>query len=151
MATSTTLHDIRVSGTCANPTASKINTGNHVLPIDEPKERGGTDTGATPLEVLLSSLAGCTNVISNRIAKEMEVEIEIKTIKVIGSLDMNVLAGNAVDSVFPRIHLNVEVKSAAGEQAIDELKKKLAQRCPVSVLLRQAGSEIIEQWSIVND
>ncbi len=151
MTTSAVLHEIKVSGTCSNETASEISMGRHTVLFDEPMERGGTDTGATPLEVLMSSLAGCTNVISNRIAKEMEIEFEIRTIQLVGSLDMNVISGKAVDAVFPQIQLNVEFKSNADEQAIETLQKQLVQRCPVSVLLRQAGTEIIEKWSMVND
>ena len=35
--------------------------------IDEPIARGGTNLGLSPTETLVSSLLGCTNVITHRI------------------------------------------------------------------------------------
>jgi putative redox protein len=36
--------------------------GRHVVVMDEPVEQGGTDTGTTPMRLLLASLAGCTAI-----------------------------------------------------------------------------------------
>ena len=37
--------------------------------IDEPIERGGTNEGPMPVEMVFAGLAGCTHVISNKLAK----------------------------------------------------------------------------------
>jgi putative redox protein len=42
--------------------AAHIEVGPHRLRADEPEEKGGGDTGASPHELLLSSLAACTSV-----------------------------------------------------------------------------------------
>jgi putative redox protein len=36
--------------------------GGHVLILDEPPDRGGTDTGPRPTQLLAASLAGCTAI-----------------------------------------------------------------------------------------
>ncbi len=36
--------------------------------MDEPETRHGTDLGPSPLDTLVASLAGCTNVLLNKIA-----------------------------------------------------------------------------------
>jgi putative redox protein len=36
--------------------------GGHVLVLDEPPDRGGTDTGPRPTQLLAASLAGCTAI-----------------------------------------------------------------------------------------
>ncbi len=36
--------------------------GGHVLVVDEPADRGGTDTGPRPTQLLAASLAGCTAI-----------------------------------------------------------------------------------------
>jgi len=37
-------------------------TGGHTLPSDEPERRGGTNTGAAPFDLMLSSLGACTAI-----------------------------------------------------------------------------------------
>ncbi len=36
--------------------------GGHALVVDEPADRGGTDTGPRPTQLLAASLAGCTAI-----------------------------------------------------------------------------------------
>ena len=36
--------------------------GGHSLVVDEPEDRGGTDTGPRPTQLLAASLAGCTAI-----------------------------------------------------------------------------------------
>jgi putative redox protein len=36
--------------------------GGHELIVDEPRDRGGTDTGPRPTQLLAASLAGCTAI-----------------------------------------------------------------------------------------
>lgn len=40
--------------------AVSVEARSHTIRADEPEELGGTDTGATPIEMLLASLATCT-------------------------------------------------------------------------------------------
>ena len=42
--------------------AATARAGRHRLVADEPTARGGTDTGPTPYELLLSALAACTSI-----------------------------------------------------------------------------------------
>jgi putative redox protein len=42
--------------------AQKIAAGGHEFRSDEPEKRGGTNTGAPPFELMLSSLGACTSI-----------------------------------------------------------------------------------------
>ena len=42
--------------------AQKIATAGHQFTSDEPEKRGGTNTGAPPFELMLSSLGACTSI-----------------------------------------------------------------------------------------
>ena len=45
-----------------NGYAQKIQAAGHAFTSDEPEKRGGTNTGAPPFELLLSSLGACTSI-----------------------------------------------------------------------------------------
>lgn len=42
--------------------AQRIATASHELSSDEPEKRGGTNTGASPFELMLASLGACTSI-----------------------------------------------------------------------------------------
>ena len=48
--------------TGANGYAQKITAAGHDFTSDEPERRGGTNTGAPPFELMLSSLGACTAI-----------------------------------------------------------------------------------------
>lgn len=58
--------------------------GGHELVVDEPADRGGTDTGPRPTQLLATSLAGCTAITIEMYADRkgwdvgrLEVEVEM--------------------------------------------------------------------------
>lgn len=58
--------------------------GGHTLVVDEPAERGGTDTGPRPTQLLAASLAGCTAITVEMYADRkgwdvgrIEVDVEV--------------------------------------------------------------------------
>ena len=65
----------RVSGRAVNATRTDTVTGNHAFTMDEPVARHGNDEGMLPLQALMCSLAGCTNVVANWIAQDLGIEI----------------------------------------------------------------------------
>lgn len=133
------------------PTASltEVRVRGHSFVIDEPPYRHGTDVGPTPLETLLGALIGCTNVIARRIALEMKIDLKIEKIDVLGHLDHRGIDRVAdVPVPFPTIELKVQATTSASEQDMSRLREDLNARCPMSVILKQAGSQIVETWEI---
>jgi uncharacterized OsmC-like protein len=133
------------------PTASltQVRVRGHSFVIDEPPYRHGTDVGPTPLETLLGALIGCTNVIARRIAMEMKIDLKIDKIDVLGHLDHRGIDRVAhVPVPFPTIALKVKATTSGTEEDMLRLREDLNARCPMSVILKQAGSEIVESWEI---
>ena len=133
------------------PTASltEVRVRGHSFVIDEPPYRHGTDVGPTPLETLLGALIGCTNVIARRIAMEMKIDLKIDKIDVLGHLDHRGIDRVAdVPVPFPTIELKVKATTSGTKEDMLRLREDLNARCPMSVILKQAGSEIVESWEI---
>ena len=87
-----------------NGYAQTISTSAHKMASDEPEKRGGTNTGPSPFELMLSSLGACTAItlrmyserkqwnlgtidVKLRLLKEGETQSVDRTILVSSSLD----------------------------------------------------------------
>lgn len=66
----------RITASLSTGTAVSISNGRHTWSADEPIDKGGTDTGPTPYEMLLGSLAACTAVTLSLYANHKGIELE---------------------------------------------------------------------------
>jgi len=140
---------IPVTAECPSHARTDVRARRHRFTIDEPPARNGTDLGPSPLETMLSAYLGCTNVIANMIADEMGITIRDVKLDLAGYFDTRGVFNKAEVTVpFPRIALKVEMSTDASADQVEELKHNLATRCPVSVVLRQAGCRIEEEWKV---
>ncbi len=140
---------VALEGHCPTMSLTQVKVRGHSFVIDEPPYRHGTDVGPTPLETMLGALIGCTNVITRRVAHERGVELTVKKIDVVGHLDHRGIDQEAdVPVPFPLIELKLIVRTAADEALIDSMRAEIAKRCPMSVILKQAGSRIEETWTV---
>jgi uncharacterized OsmC-like protein len=141
------LFKIDVSGHAVSHARAEMIARGKVVTTDEPPERGGTDLFATPLETLLSSFLGCTNVIANYVAGVLKMNVRGMEFDVCGHFDTRGVFGKAeIGTPFPVIELKVVLDTDADDAQIAKLAKVVGEKCPVSVLLRRAGCEIQESW-----
>lgn len=143
---------IKISGKSRSSTWMDVSARQHMLTVDEPEERGGTDQGPLPLETFLASLASCTNVVANIIARDLEFRISDMRIELEADLDNRAIFGvSHVLNPFPFIRMTVELAvSNANRSQIEELKRDLRWRCPVSAVIRASGTEVVEDWRITH-
>jgi len=117
--------------------------------IDEPAERGGTNKGPSPTETLMASLLACTNVITHKVAEKNGVHIDAMSLRLEAQFDRRgVTLQEEVAVPFPKITLYIDVKTGADEAKMETVKRELNMFCPVSKVLRAAGSEVEEIWSV---
>ena len=64
-----------------NGYAQKITTPGHELTSDEPVKRGGTDTGPSPVELLLASLGACTAITFRMYGERKQWELGVITVR----------------------------------------------------------------------
>lgn len=117
--------------------------------IDEPIERGGTNEGPMPVEMVFAGLAGCTHVISNKLAVANDVVIEDMEIEIVTTMDSRgTRLIEPIDVPFPKVIININATMSGHPENIGEVVSKLREHCAVAKMLRQSGSEVTEQWTI---
>lgn len=117
--------------------------------IDEPIERGGTNEGPMPVEMVFAGLAGCTHVISNKLAMANDVVIEDMEIDIVTTMDSRgTRLIEPIDVPFPEVIINITSTMSGHPENINAVVTKLREHCAVSKMLRQSGSDVIENWTI---
>ena len=144
------LMKMKLQGACPTHARTRVTAGAHEIVIDEPKSRGGTDMAPTPLETMIASLIGCTNVILNKIAERDSIAVESLTVDAEATLDLRgATLQEEVAVPFPTIKLLIGFSTDADDVRVAKLKADLGRFCPVSKILRQSGTRIEEAWTVL--
>jgi putative redox protein len=113
---------LRVSARRRKGFAHSLTARHHTLVADEPASKGGSDTGATPQELLALSLASCTAVTVEMYADRkgwevgaLEVEVEYEAVEEGGGRRFDVL---------------LKIPADLGEDQLERVKA-IAAKCPV--------------------
>ena len=142
---------MKLEGSSKSDSRTDIITRDVESIIDEPIARGGTNLGMSPTETLITSLIGCTNVITHRIMEKMGFKInsmDIKTKTLFNRDGVGLI--QEVEVPFPEITLDIEISTDASESNLIEVQKQLAMYCPIAKVIRNAGTKINENWTKVN-
>ena len=139
----------RLSGTAESGTRSSVTSRDVNMIIDEPVERGGTNKGPMPVEMVFAGLIGCTHVISNKLAKANDVEVVDMDIEVITTMDSRgTRLIEPIDVPFPNAVLNIKATMNGSDEGIESVINKLKEHCAVSKMLRMSGTEVTENWLV---
>src|SRR5439155_19553532 len=120
-----------VKGTAAG-FAQKVEIGSHHLDADEPVSVGGTDTGASPYDLLLAALGTCTSMTIGLYARKRRWPLENITVSLRHSkihaadCDNCETKEGRIDRVERDIHLS---GSLTDEQRVKLIE--IADKCPV--------------------
>ena len=137
-----------ITGDCPSHSLSNCSIRDVDFPIDEPIERGGTNLGPAPTETAIAALVGCTNVISNKCADKLGIDIGHLKIEAKYDFDRRgVMLSEEVEIPFPKIVLNIVADGPATEAELKQVAEELAKYCPIAKVFRHAGTVIEEHWS----
>ncbi len=122
------------------------------ITIDEPAQMGGTNTGMTPVELLLSALGSCLTVTISMFSKHFHVDIKELNVNVEGDLDpMGAMGKDSNAKIgYSDIRINIQIVSDAPKEKIDRLIKMAEEKCPVSDTLR-FGAPISATYEITKE
>lgn len=116
--------------------------------IDEPTERGGTNLGLTPTDTAIAALAGCTNVIGNKCAAALEIDVGRINVDILCDFDRRgVTLSEEIDIPFIALVQRVTCTGSATEKELARLGDEVAKYCPLSKLFIGAGTQVETTWS----
>ena len=118
----------------------ETNIRGHQVVIDQPVNAAGTDTGPTPLELVLVSLAGCIGTIGRIIAMQKRIALRGMAITVEGEVDTDGLLGKPIEGRigFEGITITVDVDADMTDAEKEAFIHEVDRRCPVSENLLNA-------------
>lgn len=140
---------MKLEGRAASHSRTDVSVRDVRSVIDEPVERGGTNQGPSPTETLMAALIGCTNVIGHKVAHKHGIDLQSMNIRLEADFDRRgVTLQEEVAVPFPTITMHIDVTTAATDAQLETLKRELAMFCPLSKVIRAAGTELKELWTV---
>lgn len=106
----------------------------HPFIIDQPKASGGTDEGPNPLEIYLTSLAGCISALARIIAMQRKINLKGVEVVVEGDIDKGFLMGQTKDgrAGFTAVRTCVKIDADMKEEEKNSYLEEIEHRCPIS-------------------
>jgi len=117
---------------------TECRAGKHVVIIDQPAPAGGTDEGATPLDVQLMALGGCVAAIGRIIANQRKLVVRGIEVTVEGEIDTDGLLGKPTanrvgfSAITARVKIDSDMSVAEKAQFLHDIDV----RCPISENLK---------------
>jgi putative redox protein len=120
----------------------EIEIREHRLIVDEPQEKGGSDQGPTPAELLAASLASCTAITIEMYAARKEWGL--------GTVEVTVEFTEATADDPP----NFDVQITLGAELSEETQQKIltiAGKCPVHRALKHQEVAIHDSLELIEE
>lgn len=138
---------IRLAGKGTSHSRSETEIDGHLVVIDEPMERGGTNEGPAPTATAYAALIGCTNVIGQKCADKLGIDVGHLEFEMEVEFDRRgVLLMEEVDVPFTAIRLRVVADGPAGQTDLDRVAEETAKYCPIAKLYEKAGTDLTVTW-----
>lgn len=106
---------------------------NFKITIDEPEEMGGTNTGMSPVEVLLCALGSCQSIVATAFAEANGINLESFHVELEGDLDPDGFMGlnDDVRNGFQEIRYSMHFKADNSQEELEKFAEFIEKRCPV--------------------
>ena len=108
------------------------------LEVDEPPLIGGTDSGPTPVELVLAALGTCQEIVYATYARVLGIPLDGVSVNAEGRLDLRGFFGVAdVPAGFQDVTFTVDISSPAPAEDVARLVAAVNAHCPVLDILKQ--------------
>ncbi|KAL4481558.1 hypothetical protein ABPG74_007647 [Tetrahymena malaccensis] len=119
---------------------------------DLAKKYGGNGSGPSPIELLLSSLVGCENIVAKKIASHLgfkinQAKFDIKAERDDRGLnDLPMTEDSPISSGLQRIWGTVYVDTDGTDEQLQQMNQILKKRCPVARMIVDSGCKLEVEW-----
>lgn len=106
----------------------------HNFVLDQPRSAGGQGEGPNPLELFLSSLAGCFCAIGKIISIQNQLNVRGMNVKVEGEINKSYLLGKTTEgrAGFTEIRSYINVDADMTHQEKIHFIEEIERRCPIA-------------------
>jgi putative redox protein len=120
-----------------------VNESGQSIDMDGSPGIGGEELGMRPMEVLLSSLAGCSSMDVLSILKKMREEVQDYHVEITGERDPD-----EVPSIFKKIHVHFILQGNLNTKNVEKaVSLSMEKYCSVSKMLEKSA-EITHSFEI---
>ena len=138
---------IKLGGRGTSHSRCEVDVDGNTVIIDEPVARGGTNEGPSPTATAYAALVGCTNVIGNKCASKLGIDIGHLTFEMEVDFDRRgVLLMEEVDVPFEAIRLDVTADGPCSDAELQSVATETAKFCAISKLYEKAGTDLRITW-----
>ena len=139
---------VHVSGESVSTTKMNIRAGKFKMIIDEPENMGGTNDGPSPVQMLLTALAGCLNVTGHYVANERGLNLLKMKITIDGDMNPCTFMGCSFDERAGFQTITVTIKPTFekphDDETIKDWIKETERRCPVTDNIKEGTKIVVE-------
>ena len=112
-----------------------VNESGQSIQMDGSPAIGGEDLGMRPMEVLLSSLAGCSSMDVLSMLKKMREDLQDYQVEITGERD-----ADEVPSIFKKIHVHFILKGDLNTKNVEKaISLSIEKYCSVSKMLEKSA------------
>jgi len=112
--------------------------GEFVQKIDEPETMCGTNQGPSPLDIQMTALGACQEIMYICLAAAMGIKLDDVKVKVDGEIDLRGMFGmDGVVAGFQKINYVTTIKSSEPQEKLKQLVQAVEANCPVLDTLKR--------------
>lgn len=139
---------LKYSGEGKSHSRTDIQVRDLVAIVDEPVERGGTNEGPSPTEMAYAALIGCTNVIGQKCADKLGIDVGHLSFAMEVNFDRRgVLLMEEVDVPFKAVRIAVTADGPATEDELAQVARETEKYCAISKLYQNSGTDLTVTWA----
>jgi putative redox protein len=127
-----------VNTALVNEYETRVQIRDFALTVDEPEQIGGTNTGPTPVELVLAALGTCQEIVYATYARVLGIPLNGVEVSAEGRIDLRGFFGVADEQAgFKDVSYTVAIDSPAAPEEIARLVAAVNAHCPVLDILQQ--------------